>query len=210
MTTRTTLVGEMFLLLTTPSGHPDGTVVRRAALSAAALVDLELRGRIRIGEGRDPRIELLDRLSTGESVLDPVVRFLDQSNPPRIYGVITHHGLDLTETVGEEYVRLGAVTRRKGWFSVTWPEADAGPAAAVRSRLAASVRTPAQASRQDASLLELLRAQRIVHRVLREEVAPMTRREVDAVVRGLEVGHPAARSLGWAMAAAQSSAGVVQ
>lgn len=204
--THATLAAELFLLLTNNAGRQNATMVRRPALNAAALLDLELRERITVGEGRNPRLEVRDRTAPGDPALDVALAFLAGQRSAKTYQTITHHKLDLTGPLGEQAEQAGSVVRKDGWFTTSWPVADPGIEQNLRNRLAAAIADPGLASRQDAYLLELLRALRVEHRVLKDEAAPLGRRELARVVEDVSTGHPVARNLHTAMQAVATTA----
>ncbi|MGY5765786.1 GOLPH3/VPS74 family protein [Brachybacterium sp. DNPG3] len=195
MSTSTIIPGELFLLLTNDAGRQDSTQFRRLALAAAAVAELALRDRIRLDEARSPRVEVLDASPTGEPVLDAALEGLVDLNSPRLRGALSSRLLDLTEVIGDELAAAGAVRRKDGWFLTSWPTADPGLEQALRRRLARAIAEPASASVQDAILLELLLAQRIGHRILRDEIGAMSRRELERVVDGFRIDDPTAAAL---------------
>lgn len=195
MSTTTTLPGELFLLLTNDAGRQDSTQFRKQALAAATIAELLLREKVALSERRNPDVEILDSTPTGEPVLDQALTALTEVRRPRIRSVISHRRMDLTEVIGEEFVTVGAVSRKDGWFTTTWPAEDSSLKSALRARLVGSLRDPARASLQDGIILELLRSLRIAHRILKEDLDGMKRREVDRTIKELGVDHPVAKAL---------------
>lgn len=199
MSTTTTIPGELFLLLTSDAGRQDSTHFRKQALAAAAIAELLLREKVALSERRNPDVEILDPTPTGEPALDQALTALAEVRRPRIQSVISHRRMDLTEVIGEEFVAAGAVSRKDGWFTTTWPAEDSSIESALRARLVGSLADPARASLQDGILLELLRSLRIAHRILKDDLDGMKRREVDQAIKDLDVDHPAAKALKRAM-----------
>lgn len=195
MSTTTTIPGEIFLLLTNDAGRQDSTQLRRQSLVAAAITELLLREKISLSERRNPDVEIIDPTPTGEPALDQALTALGELRRPRLQSVIAHRKMDLTEVIGEEFVAAGAVTRKDGWFTTTWPAEDPSLESAVRARLVGSLREPARASLQDGIILELLRTLRIAHRILKGDLDGMTRREVERVIKELGVDHPVTKAL---------------
>ena len=179
-----TIPAELFLLLTNDAGRQDSTQYRRQALAAAAVAELALRERVALGQERTPRLRVLDTAPTGLPALDQALVALTQLDGKTVKAVIAHRSMDLTETIGEVFVAEGAVTRKDGWFLTSWPVADSSLERALRARLAAAVTDPAVASLQDGILLELLRALRIAHRILRDDLPGIGRRERMAAKTG--------------------------
>lgn len=195
MSTTTTIPGEIFLLLTNDAGRQDSTQLRRQSLVAAAITELLLREKVSLSERRNPDVEIIDPTPTGEPALDQALTALGELRRPRLQSVIAHRKMDLTEVIGEEFVAAGAVTRKDGWFTTTWPAEDPSLESAVRARLVGSLREPARASLQDGIILELLRTLRIAHRILKGDLDGMTRREVERVIKELGVDHPVTKAL---------------
>ena len=190
-----TIPAELFLLLTNDAGRQDSTKYRRQALAAAAVAELALRERVALGQERTPRLRVLDTAPTGLPALDQALVALTQLDGKTVKAVIAHRSMDLTETIGEVFVAEGAVTRKDGWFLTSWPVADSSLERALRARLAAAVTDPAVASLQDGILLELLRALRIAHRILRDDLPGIGRRDLDRRIEALEIDHPAATAV---------------
>ena len=103
--------------------------------------------------------------------------------------------MDLTEVTGEGFVAAGAVTRKDGWFFTSWPAEDDSLERALRARLAAAVTDSSVASLQDGILLDLLRALRIAHRILKDDLPDISRRELDRRIERLDIDHPAAKAV---------------
>ena len=195
MATTTTIPGELFLLLTNDAGRQEATSHRRQALAAAAVAELALREKIAMADGRNPDLEILDTSPSGEPVLDHALAALGELRRTRTRAVLSHRSMDLTEVIGEELVHAGAVTRKDGWFTTSWPAEDSSIESALRARLAGSLRDTARASLQDGIILELLHALGIAHRILKGDLDGMRRREVDRTIKALGVDHPAAKEL---------------
>ena len=109
--------------------------------------------------------------------------------------MIGHRSMDLTEVIGEGFAAVGAVQRKDGWFTTSWPTHDDTYETSLRARIAGAVRDPGTASLQDRILLDLLRALGIAHRILRDDLPELSRRELDQRIRAPEVQHPAARAV---------------
>ncbi|MFC7464965.1 GPP34 family phosphoprotein [Brachybacterium sp. GCM10030252] len=197
--TTTTIPGELFLLLTDDAGRQEATSSRKEAVAAAAVAELMLRERVQLSEEKQPRVQVTDTSSTGIPVIDQALGALTELAPGRLRSVISHRWMDLTEVTGEGLVAAGALRRKDGWFTTTWPAHDETLETGLRARLGAAVADPSKASLQDASLLELLRALGIAHRILKDDVAGMSRRDLDRAIQGLAVDHPAARAVKRAM-----------
>jgi Golgi phosphoprotein 3 (GPP34) len=199
--TTTSIPGELFLLLTTDAGRQDATPRRRQALAAAALAELALAGKVALGDGRDPRVEVLDTASTGVPVLDQALGALTDLSGWRVSTVLSHRWMDLTEVIGVGFAAAGVVSRRVGWFSTTWPTEDHTLERALRARLAIALVGPAPtgadgAGLHDGILLELLRALGIAHRILEDDVVGLDPEGLDRAIAELRIDHPSAAAIG--------------
>lgn len=194
MTTHT-IPGELFLLLTNDAGRRDSTSYRTQALAAAAVAELALRERISLSEERTPTVQVRDTEPTGLPVLDQALGALAELDGTAIGTVVAHRSMDLTEVIGEGFAGAGAVQRKDGWFTTSWPTHDDTLESALRARLAAAVADPARASLQDGILLELLRALGIAHRILKDDLPGLGRRELDQRIAELDIDHPAAKAV---------------
>lgn len=194
MTTHS-IPGELFLLLTNDAGRQDSTAYRKQALAAAAVAELALRERIALGEERTPTVQVRDTEPTGLPVLDQALGALAELDGKSITSVLAHRSMDLTEVIGEGFAAAGAVQRKNGWFTTSWPTHDDALESALRARLAAAVDDPSTASLQDGILLELLRSLGIAHRILKDDLPGLGRRELDQRIQGLDIDAPAARAV---------------
>ena len=190
-----TIPAELFLLLTNDAGRQDSTKYRRQALAAAAVAELALRERVALGQERTPRLRVLDTAPTGLPALDQALVALTQLDGKTVKAVIAHRSMDLTETIGEVFVAEGAVTRKDGWFFTSWPAEDDSLERALRARLAAAVTDSSVASLQDGILLDLLRALRIAHRILKDDLPDISRRDLDRRIERLDIDHPAVKAV---------------
>lgn len=188
----TTIPAELFLLLTTDAGRQDSTQHRRVALAAAALAELALREKITLTEERRPRVEVVDTASTGLPIIDQALGAVTELRRTRLAAVITHRSLDLTEVIGASFAAEGVVVRKDGWFTTTWPTHDDTVETSLRARLVAALEDPRRASVQDAVLLEILRALGIAHRILREDLPGVGRRDLERRIEALDVDVPVA------------------
>lgn len=190
-----TIPGELFLLLTNDAGRQDSTSYRKQALAAAAVAELALREKLALSEERAPKVQVRDTAPTGLPVLDQALGALTELDGKKVTHVISHRTMDLTEVIGEGFAAVGAVQRKDGWFTTSWPTHDDTLETALRARLAAAVTDPATASLQDGILLELLRALGIAHRILKTDLPDLSRRELDHRITALDINHPAAKAV---------------
>lgn len=123
MTTHT-IPGQLFLLLTNDAGRQDSTSYRRQALAAAAITELMLYERLTLTEERSPKITVRDRTPLDLPVLDQALGALEELQGKALGSVIGHRSMDLTEVIGEGFAAVGAVQRKDGWFTTSWPTHD--------------------------------------------------------------------------------------
>lgn len=194
MTTHT-IPGELFLLLTNDAGRQDSTSYRTQALAAAAIAELTLRERIALSEERTPKVQVIDTEPTDLPVLDQALGALVDLQGKSLKAAVGHRTMDLTEVIGEGFAAVGAVQRKDGWFTTTWPTHDDEIETALRARLAAALEDPSRASLQDGLLLEILRALGIAQRILKDDLPGLSRRELDERIRALEIDSPAAQAV---------------
>lgn len=194
MTTHT-IPGELFLLLTTDAGKQDSTAYRQQALAAAAIAELALRERIALTDERRPKVEVLSTQPTDLPVLDQALGALTELNGKNLQHVIGHRTMNLTEVIGQSLAAAGVVQRKDGWFTTSWPTHDDTVERALRARLAAALQDPRRASLQDGILLETLRAMRIAHRILKDDLPGLPRRELDQRIEALRIDHPGAAAV---------------
>ena len=194
MTTHT-IPGELFLLLTNDAGRQDSTQFRRQALAAAAVAELALREKIALSEERAPRVSVTDPSPLDIPVLDQALGALTALDGKRVTAVISHRSMDLTEVIGAAFEAAGVVIRKDVWFITTWPTHDDTLETALRARLAAAVQDLGTASLQDGILLEMLRALKIAHRILKDDLPGIGRRDLDRRITSLHIDHPAAKAV---------------
>ena len=189
--TTSTIPAELFLLLTNDAGRQDSTQFRKQALAAAAVVELTLREKVSLDEGRNPHVEVVDTASLDIAELDQALGALTELDGKRIKSVIGHRWMDLTEVIGVGWAAAGAIERKDGWFLTSWPTQDSSTEEELRTRLVAALTDPARRSLQDAILLEMLRALKIAHRILKNDIPGVSRRELDRTITELHVDSPA-------------------
>lgn len=195
MTQSTTIVRDLFLLLTTDAGRQEATQVRRQSLVAAAITDLVDRGRVRLDDARDLRVSVIDATPTGDGVLDHVLTRLEEVDGRRLSTIIGTRALDATELVGEDLVAAGVVIRERGLLGTRWPVRDPGIEHAVRRDLAAVLRGEREPTPREIVLLAILRAQRNAHRILKDDVPDLSRWEMTRRIDALGRDVPAARAV---------------
>lgn len=131
---------ETFLLFTNDKGRQQSTQFRRHAVAAAAVIELLLRDRVQLTEGRNPTLTVRDTTPIGEPTLDTALAALADREGARLGSVLRHRSMDLTQVVGGDLASRGILERKAGFFGTTWPVRDSGPERALRDRLAAALR----------------------------------------------------------------------
>ncbi|UYG17765.1 GPP34 family phosphoprotein [Brachybacterium huguangmaarense] len=195
MTQSTTIVRDLFLLLTNDAGRQEATQVRRQSLVAGAITDLVERGRVQLDDARNPHVTVVDATPTGDGVLDHVLARLEEVDGRRLSSIIGKRAVDATELVGQDLVAAGAVTRQHGLLGTRWPARDPAIEQAVRRDLAAVLRGEREPTHQDVVLLAILRAQRNAHRILKDDVPGLSRWEMNKRIDALGRDVPAAQAV---------------
>lgn len=175
---RQSIARDLFFLLTKASGWEEGAGSRQQAISAGAITDLVLAGRVEIGEQKDPTVTVLDMSPTGDRVLDHVLQAVGQLDGKKLSSLIGHRKIDPTEVIGTDLAAAGAVEHKKGFFGTRWPEIDSRFEDALRRHLAEVLEGRAEPTPQDAIVLATLKAQDAAHSVLKEDVPQMRKKDV--------------------------------
>ncbi|MCL6424184.1 GPP34 family phosphoprotein [Brachybacterium sp. JHP9] len=196
MTNRAPLTAEIFLLLTDDRGKSAASDTRTHAIAAAAIADLALRGRIAFSEEKNPRIEILDSAPTGIPELDQALAALAEMPRKRIDAIVQNRRMNLVEATAGPLIDSGAIERKDGLFSASFPERDGALEDALRAHLADIVTGRAQPDERDVVLLQFLRSADIAHAILKDDVPELSRRELDRRITELAAESPAARALG--------------
>lgn len=150
------LPAELFLLLTDDRGRSLAPRGRREVLTAGALVELQLRGRVApAGPGAVVRV---DPSPTGDPFLDAVADRLVAEDGTDLLGLLRHRGLDLRVGLAAAWAGIGVLEQRRGLLGSSWRTTDPEPHRRLVERLHAALAVPGRASVQDGAELVLLRA----------------------------------------------------
>lgn len=196
MTNRPPLTAEIFLLLTNDRGRTDAPETRKQAVAAAAIADLALRGRIAFTAEKNPRIEILDAAATGVPELDQALAALAEMPRKRIDAIIQNRRMNLLDATAEPLIASGAIERKDGLFSASFPERDGTLEDSLRAHLADVLEGRTEPDERDVVLLQFLRSADAAHPTLKDDVPELKRRELDTRIRELAEESPAARALG--------------
>lgn len=163
-----TLNAEMLLLTQEPeTGTPRNRQQASAAVTAAVLVELCLRGRVRVER---KRVTLTDPSATGFRLGDEVIAHLaGASRPRRLHSVMGKFRRGAVDLSRAELLARGVVsdqsTRAMGMFTVgRWPDADPAPRAHLRRQLDAAVLHHHGPDQRTAALVALINGARL-HRL---------------------------------------------
>lgn len=172
---------DLFLILTRDKDGADPSGQRPTAVRAGALMDLVLAERVSLDDAKDPLVHVHDTGATGDVVLDDLLERLEPFEGKKISSVLGSSKLDLTETVGEDLVQAGALTRRKGWVFTYWPQAEGGAwfEQNLRDHLGRVLRGEEQAAPHDAAELGMLKALSQSHPQLKDQVPDWKKMDLD-------------------------------
>lgn len=187
------IADEIFLLYTADSGGVFAQY-RQFAVTGATVADLILAPRVELDGRKDPRISLLDSRPVGHPAHDAVLEYLherivDKGKQVKLSQLLGVRSLKLEERTGRALHDAGILglvgARFGGLVGTKYPVSNPLPEQQLRARLAHVLRggepTPA-----DAVQLSILKGTSTVHRILRDEVRGMSRKEVKVAIESLE------------------------
>jgi hypothetical protein len=173
---------DLFLILTRDKDGSDPSGQRPTAVRAGALMDLVLAERVTLDEAKDPLVHLQGDGPTGDVVLDDLLERLAPFEGKKISAVLgAGSALDLTKTIGDDLVRAGALTHRKGWVFTYWPQAEDGAwfEQNLRDHLGRVLRGEEEPAPHDAAELGLLKAMSQAHPQLKDQVPDRKKKDLD-------------------------------
>lgn len=171
------IVEELHLLLLRPDGRVESaaSVHRLYGEIASVIVDLAAHGRVTVTDEKNPAVRIVSAEPTGHPVLDAALARLVPLDGTRLQSLVMRSKLDPLDDVVASLVAQGVLVRgERGFFGLgaqRTPEADPGPEALLRSRLAAVLAGAAVPSPVDLTLLSILQGLNAAHGILREESA---------------------------------------
>lgn len=164
---------ELFLLLRRNDGHPEDSFAYSSyGLTAAAVVDLILAGRVGVSAEEDPRLTVVTQVPAGHPVLDAVLDRLRAEPGRTLSEVVSDPALDVEKATARTLADAGVIgieaKRFLGLVPAKYPLLDGTAEDAARRRLRAVLAggTPAAA---DAVLLSILQGLDVAAKVLTEE-----------------------------------------
>lgn len=212
MSTSGSITRDLYLLLTTDAGRSENGVDRRAPMIAAAVTDLIRLRRVVLGDGEDPRVDVLDPAPTGDAALDHVLEGLAEQPGRNLSELVGQQRLDPTGPVTRFFVESGVLAERRRLFGTRHETVDGAAEEALRVHLAAVVAGAVAPSPADAAVLGLLRALDLAHRILHDELPGVSRKDLRERIEEISEGVPtldAVRASFDAMQAAMLSAAMV-
>ncbi|EWS80437.1 hypothetical protein BF93_03445 [Brachybacterium phenoliresistens] len=186
----TTIARALFLLLTSDAGRSELSVGRREPLVAGAVTDLVLLRRVELEDGKDPRVRVVDATPVGDPALDHVLVGLGELEGKRLSALVGHRRLDPTDLLAEQLVAEGVLEERRGLFGVRVVPVDGHQEEALRAHLAAAVGGEVEPTAGDAAVLGVLRALDVAHRLLRDHLPGVTRRQLRDRIDEISQGVP--------------------
>ena len=206
------IVEELHLLLLRPDGRVESaaSVHRQYGEIGAVIVDLALHGRVTVTAEKNPAVQIVSAEPTGHPVLDGALERLAPVDGKRLQSLVMRSKLDPLDDVVASLVAQGVLVRgERGFFglgSERTPEADPGPEALLRSRLAAVLAGAAAPTAADLTLLSILQGLNAAHTILREESAGATAGQLKKRIAELTAGSPAGDAVSKAVNSAVAAA----
>lgn len=164
---------ELFLLLRRDDGNPEDSFAYSSyGLTAAAVVDLILTGRVTVSDEEDPRLSVVTESPTGHPVLDATLDRLRAKPGRALSAVVSDAALDVEKATARSLADAGVIgikeKRFLGMVPAKYPLLDRTAEDDVRRRLRAVLAggTPEAA---DAVLLSILQGLDVAAKVLKDE-----------------------------------------
>lgn len=187
------IADEIFLLYTADRGGVFAQY-RQFAVTGAVVADLILAQRVELDGRKDPRLTLLDSRPVGHPAHDAMLEYLHErivgkGKQVKLSQLLGVRSLKLEERTGrglhDAGIRGLVDAKLGGLVGPKFPVENPLPEQHLRARLEHVLRggepTPA-----DAVELSILKGTSTVHRILRDEVRGMSRREVKVAIESLE------------------------
>ncbi|MGH3689464.1 MAG: GOLPH3/VPS74 family protein [Microbacterium sp.] len=210
------IVEELHLLLLRPDGRVESaaSVHRLYGEIAAVIVDLILHERVTVTDEKNPAVRIVSAEPTGLSVLDATLARLAPVDGKRLQSLVMRSKLDPRDDVVASLVSQGVLVRgERGFFglgSQRTPEADPGPEALLRARLAAVLAGTAAPTAADLTLLSILQGLNAAHSILHAESAGASagqlKKRIEQLTEGSVAGDAVSKAVNTAVAAALMAA----
>lgn len=173
---------EIFLLLTNDEGGAASWGSQTGwALSAATIADLLIEQRVTLDEKKDPRVHVVDASATGRAVWDKVLTRIVEKDGKRLSALVQSSKINPETEVVESLVEAGIVDvvpkKLLGLVPEKRPTLNPQPEREIRDRLR-SVLAGASPSATDATLLAILQSLGVAKKVLANESAGMSAKEL--------------------------------
>lgn len=173
---------EVFLLLTKDEGGAESWGTQTGwALSAATIADLLLQERVTLGEEKDPRVRVVDATPTGRTVLDKVLSRLVEKDGTKLSTLVQDSKLNPEAEVVDVLVSHGVVDvvpkKLLGLVPEKRPTLNPAPEREIRERLRA-VLAGGRPTATDATLLAIIQSLGVAKKVLPDEAAAMSAKEL--------------------------------
>lgn len=202
------IVEELHLLLLRPDGRvePSAGGYRPYGEIAAVIVDLVLHGRVRIGEGRNPAVDVLSTEPTGHPVLDAALARLAPLSGKKLQSLVVRSKLDPLDDVVASLIAQGVLAHGErgffGWGAERTPESDPGPEMLLRSRLAGVIAGSVAPTQADLTLLAILQGLNAAHPLMRPEVGDLSAGKLKKRIEELAESSPAGDAVAGAVTSA--------
>jgi hypothetical protein len=202
------IVEELHLLLLRPDGRlePSSGGYRPYGEIAAVIVDLVLHGRVRIGEGKNPVVDVVSVEPTGHPVLDAMLARLAPVSGKKLQSLVVRSKLDPLDDVVGSLVAQGVLAHGErgffGWGAERTPESDPGPEMLLRSRLAGVIAGSVAPTQADLTLLAILQGLNAAHPLLRAEAGGLSGGQLKKRIEKLATYSPAGDAVAGAVTAA--------
>lgn len=184
---------DLFLLLTKDSGAREGGA-DTLGLKGAVLVDLMLLGRVRLSDDKRPRIHVVDASPVGHPALDQALQEVIRKDGKRLQSVLGSNRIRARENISTTLEAAGVIERTTGGLfglSTRYPTLDPTPELETRGRLASVLRGDRVASAQDLTLLSILQALGMAHRILPTSQTGLGRGDLKRAITSLHLpGQP--------------------
>lgn len=167
------IVEALHLLLTNPAGTPEAWSQRNVGANAALITDLVVAERVTLSDEKRPRVQVISTQPTGNPVLDGALPLLAQRDGKRLDSLVMWNKLDPRDAVVQSLVQQGILELGErtmlGLGAPKTPERNPEPEQMLRHRLAAVLAGQAVADIGDTTVLAILQAMNVAHKVLKDE-----------------------------------------
>lgn len=168
------IVEALHLLLTKDDeGTPETYSYRDLGASAALITDLMVAERVTLTEEKRPRVQVISTQPTGNPVLDAALPVLAERDGKRLDSLVVWKKLDPRDEVVDSLVQQGILELGErtmlGLGAPKTPERNPEPEQMLRQRLAAVLAGQAGPDIGDTTVLAILQAMNVAHKILQEE-----------------------------------------